>query len=156
MPVAHDEALDLVPVETHQVHVVEQSVGGVAEVEQEVTRVRTDARLEAERQAPLIMQRLAVVGARIGRGTRDLDPLGLGRPRRVVGAVDQHSDRQAVHHRDRARSGEPRLGESRARETERYESGGAGCENELTTAQADLHAQLPLVEDEGILAPPWS
>jgi len=143
--VARDQSLHLRAVDADDLHVVEQRVLRVAEIEHQVARVRTDARFERERQAPFVVQRLAEVRRRENAGALRLDPLRIAHAGRVVAAVGDHADRQAV---DRRHAQFRRLGE-RARHEAGLDRKCRRSEDEITAAQVDLlHLESPLVESD--------
>ena len=98
--VARDERLRLRGIDLHDLHVVEERVRRVAEIEQDLARLPAHARFEREREAPFVMQRLARVVGRDEAGAARLHPFRGADTRCVVARVGKHTDRQVIDGRN--------------------------------------------------------
>jgi len=98
MAVADDQRLDPLGIGTHELHVVDQGVRRISEVDHHRALRVPGARFDVQRQAPLVMQRATII--RSARRRLDLGTIRLAwAQKQIVGAVDQHAHREPVDHR---------------------------------------------------------
>jgi hypothetical protein len=141
MAVADDERAHLAGIGFDELDVVEQRLGAVAIIEHDGPLLVVALRLQVKRQSPLIVQGPAEI--RRPRRRRDAHAVRLVRPEeQVVAAVDEHADRQLVHHRrlDRRRTcnfdAAEAAGGRRARECR-------GSLEEIASSDRIGHGRLP-------------
>src|SRR5207247_290891 len=128
--VTDDQGVDRRRVDLQEIQVVEQRRGREAEVQERLPRLAPALGFQMQRQAELVVDVLTEPGAGDDAEALDLD---LAHPRGtdegILVAVDDHTDRQAIHGRRRARLGSgrrrPRAANSRA-EQECPRRGGTG------------------------------
>src|SRR5205823_899648 len=104
MPMTDDQRPDRRWVDAQDLHVVEQRLGRVTEIDHRPLRLAAEAGFDEKREAPLVVEDAREFAT---AGSLNLDAADLlGRKEGVVSAVHEHTDRKRINFRygDRRRT----------------------------------------------------